>query len=647
MDQAMPQDSAISSINLLLPDAFTLAGQDKTLLDKIRDEVFDHIDKWETQMTPFFGEMNEAANSWRVMPRDSGPKRPQGLFNSKSGETNRAVNTLATLWFRMLTASDPYFEAIAEGMNEMGQPMTETDLWGVEALISKQLEQSQYKRKLLKTLRSLALFGTAVVEEPYVIRNGMEYTDFNNRSMLLTAFDPTIFDMDFSDFIAFIDFPSAHRMRALAQSDPDTWEKTAVEAAIADDKGLNKSSNTAGGVLARIQARKQRAGYTSADLGVNQLITYHGKLDVTNPILQEYWQKNNLESSGMQIQDIDWTVSIYGGEIVRLHHTPYGDWHSIVKVAHINEFELEPIGYGAGKIGKKLQRELDVTQSRLNDILMFSLFSMFKVSKYAGLKANQFNIKPWNIIELEDITQLDTIKPDINAIKEALSMQEIMKEDFRATTGATTNLQAVATNATATEASLTQTEAMRAASVNAEVIAETLVRAHVNTMHLNNINMLSSEVAVSITGQLRPQIQHYNRTNIPRNMGFRTRVTTDKDFRPERQKNLLQGLQLATSVRNLMPNSVNVVRPLLEEWFRSIGINPRILNQPIPLADQMIDQARRMQLLNGGGGQSPAGNVKNEVKGEAADEASGFPNVAQTPVGPTPVSPAGSSTFGG
>jgi hypothetical protein len=262
------------------------------------------------------------------------------------------------------------------------------------------------------------------------------------------------------------------------------------------------------------------------------------------------------------------------------------------------------------------------------------------------LKANQFNIKPWNIIELEDISQLDTIKPDINAIKQALAMQEIMKEDFRATTGATTNLQAVATNATATEASLTQTEAMRAASVNAEVMAETLVRAHIQTMHMNNINMLSNDIAVSITGQQRPQVQRYNRTNIPRNMGFRCRVTTDKDFRPERQKNLLQGLQLATSVRNLMPNSVNVVRPLLEEWFRSIGLNPRILNQPIPLADQMIDQARRMQLL-GGGAQSPMGNPRNETAGEVADEQSGFPNVEQTPVGPTPISPPGSSTFGG
>lgn len=623
--------SPLADLNMIIPGPFVLAEQDQTSLDKIKSEIFEKVEFWETHMSRFFGEMNEAANSWRVLPRDFGAKRSQGLFNSKSGETNRAVNTLSTLWFRMLTASDPHFEAVAEGLDENGQPVSETDLFGTEALLVKQLEASQYKRKLLKALRSLATFGTVVVEEPYVVRPEIEYTDFNARSMLLTPFDPTIFDLDMSDYIGFIDFPTEHRMRAMSQSDPDTWDKSLIEKAIKDLKDTAKT-NQNGQSFARVSQRKQRAGYSPTEMGVNQLLTYHGKLNVDNPVLQAYWQKNGLDKSGLDIASTDWTVSFYGDVLVRLHHTPYGDWHHHIKIAHFNEFELEPLGYGVGKIGKKLQRELDVTQSRLNDILMFSLFSMWKISKYAGLKANQFNIKPWNIIELEDITQFEPIKPDVAAIKEALAMQEIMKEDFRATTGATTNLQAVSTNATATEASLTQTEAMRSASVNAEVIGESL-RAHIQTCHINNINLLDQAIYVSVTGQQKPQIKGYNRMNIPKNIGFRIKITTDKDYRPDRQKNLLQGLQLATSVRNLMPNSVNLVRPLLEEWFRSVGINPRLLTQPIPMADQLIDQARRAQMLSGA--------VGNQVQGEVADEQSGFPNVSQSGPSGTTMTPKG------
>lgn len=624
----------ISSINSLLPDPFSLDSQDPEDKKKLVSEITEKMATWETQMTSFFGEYNESANSVRMIPKASGSKKPTGLFNSKSGETNRAVNTLATVWFRMLTAGDPYFEAISEGLNNGGWELESQDLYGVEAILSKQLEASQYKRKLLKTLRSLATFGTVVVEEPWVSKPYIEYTDFNHRSMLLTAFDPYVADMDFSDYIAFIDFPTDYRMRSLYLADPATWSKFAVEKAIAAHKDSGNTMQT-GQAYARVTERKNRAGYANGAEAVNQLVTYHGKLDTSNPILKAYWDKNGMSAQGVDINATDWTVSIYGDEIVRLHHTPYGSWHHHVKIAHYNEFELEPIGYGVGKIGKKQQRELDVTQSRMNDILMFSLLSMWKVSKYAGLKANQFNIKPWNIIELEDITQLDPIRPDIEALAQGLAMQGILKEDFRTTTGATTNLQAVQTKATATEASLTQTEAIRQASVNAEIIAETLVREHLYSMHINNTDLLDKEIFVSIAG-VRPEqtMRGFNRMNLPRGVGFRVKTTTDKDFRPERQKNILQMLQLATSIRNVVPEGMNVVRPLFKEYFRSIGMNPRVLEEPLPLADRMMAQMRMMQNMGG--------KLGNEVAGEKADEQSGYPNMEETPVGPTEVSPPGS-----
>ena len=620
--------SAMDTINTIIPQEFKLANQDPMNLDKLRDEILDKINQSEGELTEFYNEWEECSTSWRMAGREISSKRPKGLFNSKSGETNRGINTLANVWFRMLTAEDPYFEAVGEGIDEMGRELSEEDLYAVESVIGKQLVASEYKRKLLRSLRSLAAMGTIVVEEPYVVKSNIEYTDFIHRSMLLTHFDPFVYDISCSSFIAFLDFPNDAKIRSLAMSDPDTWDIDLLEKAIKDFKDAMVGDGATNG-YSRISDRKQRAGYSDRGSKTNQLITYMGVLDSENPILQQYGQSKGMTTN---LRLIHWTVRIFGSTIVSLHPTPYGDWHHSVKVANVNEWELEPIGYGVARLGRKFQRELDLTQSRINDILMFSLLSMWKVGKFAGLNANQLVIKPWGVVELEDITQLEPIRPDINAIQQGLAMQAILKEDFRATTGASTNLQAQITKATATEAGIAQTEAIRQASVTAEVIGETLVRAHIEDSHINNTDLLDTAIWVAISGGQKPRSRSFNRTNLPKNVGFKAKITTDKDFRPERQRNLLEGIQLATSIRNIVPEGMNVVKPLLEEWFRSVGMNPRLLNQPIPLANKLIDFVRRQQ---------KTGQLGNELASQTADERSGYAHVQQTPIGEVPTSPLG------
>lgn len=618
--------NALDMIHTMIPEEFKLSRQDPSELQKLTDEVMDKVQQSESELSSFYGEWDECASSWRMAPRELSAGRPKGLFNSKSGETNRGINTLANVWFRMLTASDPFFEAVGDGLDQNGMELTEDDLFGVETVLSKQLIAAEYKRKLLRSLRSLSAFGTVVVENPYVVKPNIEYTDFVHRSMLLTHFDPFVYDINYSKFLAFIDFPSDYTLRQLAATDPDTWDKELLEKSIKEFKDA-MNSEKATNAYARIQMRKTRAGYNATSSKTNQLCTYMGVLDSENGVLRKY-----ADSKGMttDIRLIHWTIRILGSTIISLHPTPYGDWHRNAKVASVNEWELEPIGYGVGRLGRKYQREMDLTQSRMNDILMFSLFSMFKVGKFAGLNANQLTIKPWNVIELEDINQFEPIRPDIQSIQQAVSMLAMMKEDFRSTTGASTNLQAQQTNSTATEAGIAQTEAIRQASVTAEVIAETLVRMYLEDSHINNTNLLETDIFVALTGSQKPMVRSYNRDNLPSNVGFKVKVTTDKDFRPERQKNLLQGLQLATSIRNDLPEAANVVRPLIEEWFRSVGINPRRLNEPIPVADQLARVARRQQM---------SGNLGNELAGEKADESSGYPNVQSTPIGPVPTSP--------
>ena len=620
--------------DLITPRPFVLSEQDSSAKDKIMVEVMDKVKDSEKRMNTFYAEMQDYIKSWKIEPRNSGSKKPIGLSNAKSGETHRGTETLATLWLRMLTAQDQFFEGTAEGLNDFGQEMSELDIYTAEAIILKQLRKSHYKEKLLKGTRSVALFGTVIFEEPWVglpYGDGtktFEYTDFQLRSLLQTMFDTTVFDIDMSDFMAVVDYVSKYRLRNMYTIDSETWDRAKIEEQISQyGSNLNLATNT----WHRIRESKQRMGYEGNDSSVMELVSYHGRLDSENPMIQSY-----MESVGLQEDPkfIDFSVKVLNGEsIVQFHVTPYKTWHSRFKVAHYKLFELEPVGYGVGRIGRKSQRELDVTTSRMNDLLLFSLYSIWKVGRFAGLKANQFNIKPWNIVELEDISQLEPIRPDINAIAHALAMQGITREEFRASTGASSNLQAIATKASATEATLTQNEAIRAGSVHAEIISETLLREHIEQMHINNLNLLDDHIWVRVTGENKPRL--VNKENLQSNIGFIIKVVTDKDFRPERLQKLLELIQIITSVRNFMPSSMNALEPTIEEAFRALGMNPRLLHKPIPVADQLINALQKQQRI----GQNT--NLLNEVEGERAGAEAGSGANISTPLGLVPSSPLG------
>jgi len=631
--------------NIILPKPFSLAEADPVGLDKIRDEIFDKAEQTESQMSGFYGEWNEYADSWRMIPKTI-TKKPKGLFNSKSGETNRSTNTLATIWFRMLTSGDPFFEAVAEGLTEDGREITEGDLYSVESVINKQLKVFKFKPKLLRNLRSLALFGTSIMERFWNRKKGIEGTDTLQRSLLTTGFDPFVYDIEMSDYIFTIDFLTINKLREMARmGEGEIWNTDRIERAY-DEWSGNKEQSQGGRkgiILNHVIQRKNRAGYSSSGINLIEIFTYHGKLDSNNSVLQQIW-----ESLG-RVDDIratDWTVSVMNGiEVVRIHPTPYGSWLHNFGVVSYNEFELEPIGYGVGKIGRKIQRELDVTQSRASDILMFSLYSMFKLGRSAGLKPNQLTIKPLNIIEMDDISQLETMRPEIAAIAQALAMQGILKEDFRTTTGATANLQAIITKATATEASLTQSEAIRGASVVAEIISETFLREHIEAMHINNLDMLDNDIFVAITGgQGKQTIRSMNRSNLPANVGFQVKVVTDKDYRPQRLQNLLQWLQLATSIRSMIPMELDL-KPHFEETSRMMGVNPRKIWKQVSVADRLIETLRKNQRMGAGAG---GGQLAQELQGEIGDEmVGGSEAIKQTPVGEVPTSPLGSSLVEG
>lgn len=648
MDQAVPMplvDPFAGMPAVIVPEPWSLQNQSETDLNKLRDESMDKVKMWESNMGPVFEEQNDFAMNWRVQPRNPHASKPRGFANSKSGETHKAVESLATIGFRMLTASDNFYQCVSEGVDEYGNQVPETELYAVESLIKKQLRKLGFKPELLKCYRSLKLFGTVIFEliwDRQLNPDGQTYfegTRMQLRSLIQTGFDTNAVDISMSDYIFTVDFPTVWKLKQWSRSDPETWDRSVIERETSKTEYLEAGNmpKTQTNVLQRIIERRQRAGYNFLDKNIRELIQYHGRLDTENSVIASYWESLGLQSDP---SNYDFTMGILDGEnVCRFHVTQYGNWRTKLKSLSFKQFELEPIGYGVGKIAKRTQKELDVLQSRTNDGVTMGVYFMMKLGRYAGLKPNQLNIKPWGIVELDQIDQLEKLSPDFNAIVQALQIMSVLREELRNNTGASANLQAISTKATATESSLTQSEAIRGVSVHAEIEAEVFIREFLEQCHINNLDNLDSEIWVNVTGEDKPR--KLNRFSLPRNVGFEIKVTTDKDFRPERIQKILEGIQVGTSVRNIVPETINMVRPLIEEYYRDLGINPRLLYQKIPVQDQIVNAIRRNQA------QAPQLPGGDESAAEAMGDPSGGGSNISTPMGDIPTSPVSTDLIQG
>jgi hypothetical protein len=434
--------------------------------------------------------------------------------------------------------------------------------------------------------------GYCIAEEPFVSlpgrdgRSRMEYTDFVFRSILRTGFDLSVLDVEMSDYIFTVDFPSVWRLLDYSNADDSLFDKSEIEKVWDEQKNLSSSTSKKSNSYMRLMDSKTRAGYSSTDDKVLENLNYYGKLNTDNPVVLAYWESIDRQDDPRLF---DFTVGILNDEsVIRFHECQNGTWRSRFKIAGFKYFEDEPIPYGIGRIGRKQQREQDLLLSRIHDLVTMGTYSMWKVGKYSGLKMDQMVIRPNGIVEMEDINQMERLGVDVNAILQALNLLSISKDDFRTLVGASSNLQAESKGTSATETAIVQNETKRSSGVHAEIIAETFLREHLEQRHFNNLVYLDEPIWVSATGEHKPGF--YDKNNLPANIGIKISTVLDKDFKPERILRLRETLDLVMNLRNNVPRSINAVEPLFDELFRALGMDPRLLRQPVPL-DQQFQNA--------------------------------------------------------
>lgn len=588
--------------------------------------ITERITDWETGMSEFFARWNEWASSYEMKYTD-GDRRPQGISKNVTAETPRAVNTLATSITRMQTSNDPPFELRLKGGLSAPDSGGEEKLFNMERIVDDILIQTEFKRNLLKGNRGLCLFGTQIWEKPLIIKpRGAAQPNFQGTalkplSLLQVAFDSTAFEIESSDFLAPITRHSGAGLRNLAQSNPAIWDRDAIEEAI-KESGPREDGTGAGETgfsRSNIEHRRINAGYSELKKRQLELVLFSGRLPSTlieTPLFQEMWQKFGRTDDPLTS---DITIGVLDRrKIIRFHPTPYGSWHHMYNIGHYIEFELEPMGYGVGALGNRLQKDMNRIMRYANDVAKFSLFNMFLAGRGSGLKSQSMNIFPWSVVPVDDVNQVKELRPQIEGITNGLKLQEFTREDFRAVTHASSTLQAVITGATATESSLAQSEALRAIGLTAEVNGDSVLRPYFTTLIINLLDQ-----------------NPYDTNLVPVDMI--PKLVTDKDYKPEYARRLLEFLNATTTIRNVMPIDFDPM-PIIKYLARSVNINPREISKPRPQIDKLLEIMRR--LGQGGGG---AASPDNEAAGEAAGSGAPDQNVAgvpgETQSGGVPTSP--------
>lgn len=581
---------------------------------KIVQEINDKAKDYESAQSSHLSNVGEWGDLFRVKKP---PRRDNTFSNPRLTEFMRATNTLATMSFRMLTAQDPYFDLVPFS------PVQGTDkLLKIQATLDVQLEATNYKANLLTALMGCVAFGTTIVQEDYEViginnlGRRVPATTFKPRSLLQVAFDRSCTDIDEADWVTTSDLISdAGLMRLASQVDEisQPWNKQVLEYAAkekVDGKDLNQF------VANRLM--KMGYGYSGPTMR-KELLMYYGKLDCVN-------------------DGIEYVCALVNRKhLVRFHpnRNQHGKRNFRVAYWMRDPLNLDPNGLGLGPLLGSFHGSMDANRQKVQDGVTMGTYNMWERNRNAGIDDNDLKPRPLHIIDVDEMGQFRPLPYDFRGAEAGLKLEEILRQEFMAASGATPTLQAILTEGTATESTLAQNEALRNISVKSEIIANPLVRDHLRVMHSNNVEFLDAPVNVNIKGRAEMAYP----ADIEADVDFRLKLTVDKDYKPKRLEHLIQLAQILTSTKSQHPDLATItIGPLIKEIARGLGVPA---DEVVPPPQQNPDEAILAALLGGGMPRMPGavpGAPGPLPPTAAADQ--GPTAVISTPVGPVPGSPS-------
>lgn len=533
-------------------------------------EIRDKVEDYENNMSSFMSRVGEWGDLFQV--RQPQRRNKKTFSNPRLTEFFRAVNTLGTMMYRMQTAQDPFFDLVP--MSLIRYP---GQLMRIQGAIETQLDESEFKRNLLKADMGVAAFGTQIVEETYEIKGVSPFgrrvpvTTFKPRSLLQVAFERGTTDISFADWLSTADLASDSALLKLAEDSDELgqqWQKSVIEDAVKD--------KSADGISQFILQRLSRQNFinTQGQVLRKELLVYYGKLDCMN-------------------DNVEYVCALVNRKyLVKFHPNRNQHGKRDFRVGYWVEdpLTLDPLGMGIGAIAGNLHKSMDANRQRAQDGIAMAAYNMWGRLREAGIADDDLKIRPLQTIPMDVKGGLFPLLTDLNGPTAALKLEDILRNEFMAASGATPTLQAQLTDATASEVSLAQNEAVRNISVKAEIIAEQFMREHLRVVHYNNVQFVDKPFNINksgFAGLVYPK-------DLEADVDFRVKITTDKDYKPQRLEKLIQLVQILTSTKSMHPDQFQLsIVPLVKEIARGLGVSPDEVIQPMdPQMMQMMMSAR-------------------------------------------------------
>lgn len=565
---------------------------------KILGECVEKIEDYEKQTTSFMSEIGAAADMFKIRP----PKRKTNTFsNPAQTEFFRAASAVGVLNYRMMTAADPCFLMKPVDMNGDYESLTT-----LNHVILTQLKYAKWRQNLLRASLFAPVFGMVICQEDYrvigVSQSGrrIPVTTLIPRVMDQVMFDRATTDIDRANWLATADVTSNADLMALAKEAKEIgvpWNAKALEAAANDKTETNEINEY-------VKNRLMRSGL-NADEALRkkkELVMYYGKLDAMN-------------------DGIEYVVGIINRKyLVRFHANTFQHGRRPFRVSKWVDFDSVH-GIGMGQLLGGQHRIMESHRQKEIDLASFSGYSMWKRRRNT-VQDEDLIIRPLQVVDVDNMDDLQPLQPSLQGAEAMLKLDEILKQEFRSASGASDTLQAIADNAgsTATYSALSQNESLRAASVRAEIMSESLVREHIENLHANNIQNIREPFSINRAGFAHMVYPADLRMDVE----FEAKTVTDKDYTPKRLQELQQMLTTLVSTKSAHPEMGEIsIKPIVKEISFLLNVPP----------DQVLPNMAGMGGMVPGAGMMGAADLSG-LAGSMAPGPSGGGEMMATPVGP-------------
>lgn len=560
--------------------------------DAVLSAINDEIQKSENLLKPWKIKIVKWYELYKMYQRE---KHYEGLAHIFVPETLRAVETVVGNLYKAIVGQDQnWFEYEGKEEADEGAALAMTQL------VRAQMEENKFKSRLMDSLRQMAITGLTVrkigwdFEQVPRKRNVLDKQDVKDplsgkpktskkfkrgEFALETVRDHWTFEP--VDLLAFhisdinVPYNDLQKARWIAEQYlvDRQWIKERVKKGWLSGDNLDKLDEAAQDAKQSdsktfTENRSQTSGFAVHSYGQVKKIEIIERWG----LVRADWVYSSEELNAMKLDGDDMVEAVVvvanRKVILKLEANPF--WHGqkpYVSCPYVPvEYEFD--GIGVAQIGEKLQEELNDSRNQIMDNKTLILMNMWLRSRSSGIKSSELRVRPLGVINTNDMNGLKPLQPPV-LTGTGVAIESVIKEDFRQSVGAASNLQGIAQSGvdTATESSIINKESFGRLLLTAELYGELILKPTLTFAEYLNYQFFDHIKTIKLIGAVGVKFRKLSPEELTGFKDVNIKLATDVADNPTAQRQQL--LQFLTIVQQMPPQVMQYHWKLLDKLYKS------------------------------------------------------------------------------